>query len=208
MELFTATGKLKKLIWQLEMFHVCSTGDTTHVDVIFKFSPHTRVNVGASVFFAAAMIRAFKSAMSRRRVLCLLYTKCTLHSNHRPTRMIFQHTKGLLPPERPFSHYIHSHRLAVEMWTTKKNNLLRKQVSCSFYLYRFCEYMSNGFPIINVWSPGVHYETPCILSLFRNPQHVVLPTKVLTSSTDSFFASYALKIYSYNSASVLTFPRH
>jgi len=28
MELFTATGKLKKFFWQLEMFDVCTTGDT------------------------------------------------------------------------------------------------------------------------------------------------------------------------------------
>jgi hypothetical protein len=26
MELFTATGKLKKFFWQLEMFDVCTTG--------------------------------------------------------------------------------------------------------------------------------------------------------------------------------------
>ena len=31
MELFTATGKLKKVFfWQLELFDVCSTGDTAH----------------------------------------------------------------------------------------------------------------------------------------------------------------------------------
>jgi hypothetical protein len=35
MELFTATGKL-------EMFDVCTTGDTAHIDTIFKFLPHTR----------------------------------------------------------------------------------------------------------------------------------------------------------------------
>jgi len=38
-ELFTATGKLKKFlffIWQLEMFDVCTTGDTAHIDTIFK----------------------------------------------------------------------------------------------------------------------------------------------------------------------------
>jgi len=39
MELFTATEKLKKFFWQLEMFDVCTTGDTAH---IFKFLPHTR----------------------------------------------------------------------------------------------------------------------------------------------------------------------
>ena len=30
-------------------------------------------------------------------VLCVLCTKCTLHSNHRLTRVIFQHMKRLLP---------------------------------------------------------------------------------------------------------------
>jgi hypothetical protein len=42
MELFTATGKLKKFFWQLEMFDVCTTGDTAHI-----YTRHT-----------AAMIRA------------------------------------------------------------------------------------------------------------------------------------------------------
>jgi hypothetical protein len=35
MELFTVTRKLKKLFWQLEMFDVCTTGDTVHIDTIF-----------------------------------------------------------------------------------------------------------------------------------------------------------------------------
>jgi len=42
MDLFTATGKLKKFFWQLEMFGVCTTGDTAHIDTIFKFLPYTR----------------------------------------------------------------------------------------------------------------------------------------------------------------------
>jgi hypothetical protein len=43
MELFTATGKLKKLFFlQVEVFDVCTTGDTAHIDTIFKFLPHTR----------------------------------------------------------------------------------------------------------------------------------------------------------------------
>jgi len=40
MELFTATGKLEKILfffWQPEMFDVCTTGDTEHIDTIFKF---------------------------------------------------------------------------------------------------------------------------------------------------------------------------
>ena len=44
MELFTAIGKLEKIFffWQLAMFDVCTTGDTAHIDTIFKFLPHTR----------------------------------------------------------------------------------------------------------------------------------------------------------------------
>jgi hypothetical protein len=42
MELFTATRKLNKFFLQLEMFDVCTTGDTAHIDTIFKFLPHTR----------------------------------------------------------------------------------------------------------------------------------------------------------------------
>jgi len=45
MELFTATGKLKSFFLgggQLEMFDVCTTGDTAHIDAIFKFLPHAR----------------------------------------------------------------------------------------------------------------------------------------------------------------------
>jgi len=50
------------------MFDVCTTGETAHIDMIFKFLPHTRVNMGASIFFTAVMIRAFTSARSRDNV--------------------------------------------------------------------------------------------------------------------------------------------
>ena len=37
MELFTATGKLKKFFFlQLKMFDVCTTGDRAHIDTIFN----------------------------------------------------------------------------------------------------------------------------------------------------------------------------
>jgi hypothetical protein len=42
MELLTAIGKLKQFFWQLEMFDVCTTSDTAHIDTIFKFLRHTR----------------------------------------------------------------------------------------------------------------------------------------------------------------------
>ena len=52
MDLFTATRKLKKFFfWQLEMFDVCTAGDTAHIDMIFKFLPHMRQHVDARVAF-------------------------------------------------------------------------------------------------------------------------------------------------------------
>jgi hypothetical protein len=47
------------------MFDVCTRGDTAHIDTIFKFLSHTRVNMSASIFCTAAMIRAYRSARSR-----------------------------------------------------------------------------------------------------------------------------------------------
>jgi len=49
MELFTVTGKLEKSFWQLEMFDVRTTGDTAHIDALFKLLPHTRQHVDACV---------------------------------------------------------------------------------------------------------------------------------------------------------------
>jgi len=59
------------------MFDVCITGDTAHIDTVFKFLPHTRVNMDASIFFTAAMIRACRSAKSRGNG-----TLRTLHEMH------------------------------------------------------------------------------------------------------------------------------
>ena len=78
MELFTATEKLKRfLFWQLQMFAVCTAGDTAHIGTRFKFLPHTRVNMGASIFFTAAVIRDFRSARSRDNG-----NRRTLHEMH------------------------------------------------------------------------------------------------------------------------------
>ena len=46
MELFTATGKLKKFFFrQLEIFDVCTTGNTAHIETIFKLLLHTLQHV-------------------------------------------------------------------------------------------------------------------------------------------------------------------
>ena len=106
MELFTAKGQVKNIFfWQLGMLDACTTGDTAHIDTIFKFLPHTCQH---GCFLLAQTPSFSKLFISRtnglvcRRVLCVLRTKCTLHSNNRLTRVIFRHTKRLLPQSDHF----------------------------------------------------------------------------------------------------------
>jgi hypothetical protein len=131
--------KTEKVIIFFENYicSMCASRVTRNTSIRCSSSCHTRIKMGASIIFTAAINHPFSSARSRgnggTNTRYLTYpppkknqrAKCTLHSNHRLTRVIFHHTKRLLTWERPFSHYIHSHCLAAEMWTTiKKNNLL------------------------------------------------------------------------------------
>ena len=162
MEIFKATGKLKKFfLTTRNVRYVHRRWHGTHRYDIQVLATHTREH-GCIYILHCCNDLCLKLARTRGGVLCVLCTKCTLHSNHRLTRVIFQQTKQILPPERQFSPYILSHRLAAEMWTTINNNLLGKNcLSCSFCLYGFRKYVSSGFPIINFCNPGVHYETSC-----------------------------------------------
>ena len=66
MELFTATRKLKKFFFFYNCrYSVCALQVTRHTAIRYSSSCHTRVNMGASIFFTATMIRAFRSARSR-----------------------------------------------------------------------------------------------------------------------------------------------
>jgi len=64
MELFTATGKQRK-IFDNYRCSMCATQVTRHTSIRYSSSCHTRVNMDASIFFTAAMILAFRSARSR-----------------------------------------------------------------------------------------------------------------------------------------------
>ena len=146
---------------------MCAPRVTRHTSIRYSISCHTRVNMSASMFFIAAVIRAFRSARSHGNGGANTFAyfarnaRCTVTTD---LLVWYSDTQNDFSPERPFSHYIHSQRLAAEMWTTMKNNLLGKKfLSCSFYLYRFSKYLSYGFSIIIFCNPGVHYETPCTL---------------------------------------------
>jgi hypothetical protein len=97
MELFTATGKLRKIIfttWDFRCVHHGWHG--THRYDIQVLATHSSIWVhrySSLLQWSVPSCQRGHVAMLVR-VLC---TKCMLHSNHRPTRVIFQHTKRLLP---------------------------------------------------------------------------------------------------------------
>jgi len=147
---------------------MCEPRVTRHTSIRYSSSCHTNLNTSASIFFTAAMIRAFRSVRSHgnggtntfaqfaRIARCTVTTDLLVwHSNTQndfsPGTSIFSlHT--LAPPNGRNVNY-----------DEKQLTGGRKILSCSFYLYRFRKYLSCGFPIINFCNPGVHYETPCII---------------------------------------------
>jgi hypothetical protein len=126
MELLTAIEKLKKFLWQLQMFDVCTTGDTAHIDTIFKFFSHTRQHGCIDTLHCCNDPCRARMVLSVR-VSFAYYARnarCTITTD---LLVWYSNTQHGFYPERPFSHYIHSHHLAAEMWTTMKNNLLGKK---------------------------------------------------------------------------------
>jgi len=201
MELFTATEKLKKVFFDNWSCSMCALWVTRHTSIWYSSSCHTHVNMDASIFFTAAMIHAFRSARSRGNV-----TLRTLHEMHIAqyplTYLCDIPTHKTTPPqEQPFSHYIHSHRLVAEMWTTTKNNLLGKKfLSCSFYLYRVRKHVSYGFIIINFCNPGVHYEMPCIEMLTcMLPVSVVQTPYMAASRSLSWGGNWSENLFQFSS---------
>ena len=68
MELFTATGKQVVFLATIAVRCEHRGWHGTHRYDIQVLATHTRVNLGASIFFTAAMIRDFRSTRSRGNV--------------------------------------------------------------------------------------------------------------------------------------------
>jgi len=135
---------------------MCAPLVTRHTSIRYSSSCHTRVNMGASIFFTAVPLGQRSHVAMVGRILC---TKCTLHSNHRLTVWYSNKQNDFSPRAAIFP----LHKLASPSGRNvnyDEKNLLggKKYLSCSFYLYGFSKYVSYGF-----CNPGVHYETPCII---------------------------------------------
>ena len=144
---------------------MCTTGDITHIDMIFKVLPDTCVKIGALCLHRHPLsvnCLYHTRMVVCRWVLCVLCTKCTLHRNHRFIRVIFQHTKDFSPGAAIFSLHTLASPSGRNMNYDEKQLTGKNFLSSSFYLYRFHKYVPYGFPKINFCNTGVHYEKPCI----------------------------------------------
>jgi hypothetical protein len=87
-----------------------------------------------------------------------IFDVCTTGTWHTSIRYSsFSHTHVNMGQQ---GHYIHSHRLAAEMWTTIKNLLGEKFLSCSFYPCRFRKYVSYWLPITKFVIPEYIMKRP------------------------------------------------
>jgi hypothetical protein len=97
MELFTATGKLEKFFFFISRDVRCLLHGWhgTHRYDIQVLATHASTSVhrySSLLQWSVPLFIPRTNDLVCWRVLC---TKCTLHSNHRLTRVIFQHTKLL-----------------------------------------------------------------------------------------------------------------
>jgi hypothetical protein len=107
MEWFTATGKTQKFFFflQLEMFYVFTTGDTSHIDTIFQFLPHTHASTRVRPLdfcshrhpFSVNCLYHPRMVLSVGGFFTYFPRNARLHSNQTLTLVIFQHTKRRLP---------------------------------------------------------------------------------------------------------------
>jgi hypothetical protein len=134
MELFTATGKLKKsFIWHLEMLDMCITGDTAHIDTILKFLPYTRFTL---LQWSAPL---GTDHCSSEEYLCTHVDACVARTC----------ISYLCVPCHPWC----THRTSLVV-----TKLLRFSCGCE----QFHQGTSFDFLVISVCNQWEHYETPCI----------------------------------------------
>jgi hypothetical protein len=123
-EVFTATGKLKKFYLTTRYVRCVhhgwhgtrSTSSPAVNGPPLDFCLH-RHPVSVNCLYHARMVLSVGGSFAyfARNARCTATTDLL---------MWYSNTRNDLSPERPFSHYTHSHRLAAEMWTTMKNILL------------------------------------------------------------------------------------
>jgi hypothetical protein len=163
MELFTATGKLKKVSFDNYRCSMCAP----------RWHGTHRYDIQVLATRASTWVYRYSSLLQwsvplgqRGHEAMVLCTKCTLHSNHR-LFLWYSNTQNYFSPGAAiFSLHTFASPSGRNVNYDERQLTGENVLSFSFYLYRFRKYLSYGFPIINLCNFGVHYETPCIKKTF------------------------------------------
>jgi hypothetical protein len=144
---------------------MCAPRATWHTSIRYSSSWYTRVNTGASKFFTAAMILAFRSARSRgnfgTNTWSLTYpqrkkSQCVMSGDlggHSISGWSFPDARPIQRPGNNVFRY----------WRTSQWKWARLPSSWNMDAGMFCNCgVSHGFPIRNFYNPVVYYERPCI----------------------------------------------
>jgi len=157
MELFTATGKLRKF-FDNHGWHGTHRYDiqvlATHASAwVHRYSSQLQWSV--PYLYHAPIVLSFDGSFAyfARNARCTVTTDLLVwYSNTQndffPGAAIF----SLYTPASPSGRNVNY----------DEKQLTGKKWSCSFYLYSLRKYVFYDFPIINFCNPGQHYETPCI----------------------------------------------
>jgi hypothetical protein len=126
MELFTATWKLKKFFWKLEIFDVYTTGDRAHIDTLFKFLPHTRQHECVDILYCC------NDPCLRGHVAMVGRTQNTVHSTSHHCHV--SHMHGLLQQWTISMHpcwrvctWISYQCVICHLWCTHRTSLVVKR---------------------------------------------------------------------------------
>jgi len=106
--------------------------------------------MGVSIFFSAAMIRAFRSARSRGNGGNEHFARNTRYTVTTELLVWYSNTQNDFSPVAAiFSLHTLASPSGRNVNYDEKQLTWGKNLSCSFYLYRFRKYVSYGFLIIN-----------------------------------------------------------
>jgi hypothetical protein len=89
MELFIATGKLKKFFFDNYRCSMCTPWVTWHTSIRSSSSCHIHVNMGASIFFTAVMIHAFRHWFIACYCIYMILPQCS-NKRNRKTHTLFK----------------------------------------------------------------------------------------------------------------------
>jgi len=123
MELFTATRKFKLFLTTRDVRCVHHGWHDTYRCDIQVLATHTHTHTHTSTWgHRYSSLLQWSMALGQRGLVGGSFAYIARNARRTVT------TDLLVWYSNTFSHYIHSHRLAAEMWTTMKNNLVGKNI--------------------------------------------------------------------------------